>query len=449
MTVQEMKAKRAQISKRIHELHAKNADPKHDWTGTDEENWKASNKDYNDLTAKIEDREAKDADLKRVVETETAAPDPASLRSDVSHDPNVPTNGNRTSQPQITEEHRALALQAWCRCGAEDMELDAEHVDACKRLGFKPQRAKIELDLFKTREQRKAAHEFRALSAQLGATGAFTIAEGFIPTLEKALLAYGGVRQVATVFRTATGATLPHPTMNDTGNTGAQIEESEEDSTTDPTIGAVVFQAYKFTSRMIYVPTELLQDSAFDLASELASALGERLGRITNTRFTTGTGAATCYGIVEASTLGKTTASATAIGWYELDDLIHAVDPAYRLLGCGWMFHDNIVLYLRKLYDADGRPMWLPDANGNPPTTLKGYPYTVNQDMASTVASTNKTMLFGRLSKYYVRDVQAVRLRRLDERRAEFDQVVFVALMRCDGRLIDAGTNPVQHMLQA
>ena len=61
------------------------------------------------------------------------------------------------------------------------------------------------------------------------------------------------------------------------------------------------------------VSQQLLQDSAFDLNSFLVEAMGERIARATNAAFTTGTGSSQPQGIVVGSSLGNTTAGATAI----------------------------------------------------------------------------------------------------------------------------------------
>ena len=47
------------------------------------------------------------------------------------------------------------------------------------------------------------------------------------------------------------------------------------------------------------------------------------------------------------------------------------------------------------------------------------------------------------------RDVADIRLRRLEERYADVDQVGFVAFMRGDGVLLDAGTHPVKYIKQS
>jgi hypothetical protein len=44
--------------------------------------------------------------------------------------------------------------------------------------------------------------------------------------------------------------------------------------------------------------------------------------------------------------------------------------------------------------------------------------------------------------------VSDVRLVRMDERYADYDQVGFTAFLRSDGDLLDAGTHPVYYMTQ-
>ena len=69
---------------------------------------------------------------------------------------------------------------------------------------------------------------------------------------------------------------------------------------------------------------------------------------------------------------------------------------------------------------------------------------TVNQDMASPVASGAKTLLFGHLPSYKIRTVGQIQLVRLDERYAEYRRVAFVAFTSEDGKLMSTATARVQ-----
>ena len=278
------------------------------------------------------------------------------------------------------------------------------------------------------------------------AAGGYTIPEGFWPALTEAMLAFGGMRQAATVIRTATGNDLPFPTDNDTGNVGEIIAEGVTHNDQDVTFANVVLQAYKYSSKFIKISLELLQDSAFDLPSWAGRKIGERIGRIQNTHFTVGDGSAKPNGAVTASTLGKTAASATAVTYAELLDLKHSVDPAYRSSAV-WMMKDSTLLALKKLVDGNSRPLWQAGMAVGQPDTIDGDRYIINQDMPAMTAGL-KSILYGNMASYYIRDVTGMTLIRLDERFAELGVVAFLGFMRADGDLINAGTNPVKHLIQ-
>lgn len=300
-------------------------------------------------------------------------------------------------------------------------------------------------------DTRMRMSQFRnALSGESGVAGGYTKDETMIMNLELAMLAYGGMFQVAEIIRTAQGEPMRWPTASDTSNTGRQVgENASHDSGTDPTFGEVVWNAYTFTSDIVKVPNELMTDSVFNLATILGAMLGERLGRIQNTKYTTGTGSSTPYGIVTRATAGVTSAGSTSIAFDELIELEHSLDPSRRAMpGVGYMFHDSILKALRKLKDGEGRYLWQSGANSGAPSTLNTYPYTINQDMASSIATTNVTILFGQLTQYKIRQVGSIVLRRLDERFADNNQTGFLAIMRGDGNLLDAGDGPVRKLTQ-
>jgi HK97 family phage major capsid protein len=280
-----------------------------------------------------------------------------------------------------------------------------------------------------------------------GSTGGYLVPEGFYATMTEALLDYNAVRQACTILPTATGNDLPMPTVNDTSNKGALLGENTDTSENALTFGQKTLKAYKYTSKIVLVSLELLQDSAFDINAFLSRKLGERIGRITADHMTTGTGSGQPNGIVTAAALGKTGASGqtSTIIYDDLVDLMHSVDPAYRTMpGCGWMMPDTMLKTLRKLKDGESRPIWQPGVAAGEPDNILGKPYYINQSMADPEAEA-KTLLFGDLKSYFVRDVMDVMVLRLVERYAEYGQVGFLAFSRHDGELLDAGTNPVKY----
>lgn len=361
----------------------------------------------------------------------------------------------------ITDEHKALALSAWFASDTEEGISD-EQAQACKLLGFNPNAKSLTIPLFnshqysrlqrrfqKTHHSRHDPDEFGATlgTSPLSGAGAVVTPPSLIRSLEVNMLAFGGMRQVADSIRTSTGEPITWPTADDTSNTGAQVGEAGSGTgsyTSQPTFGGVVWNAYKFTSKFLKLNHELLRDSVIDLPTVLGAMLGERLSRITNTKFTTGTGAATCKGIVTAAT-SYSAASATAIAADDIVKLYHAVDPAYRA-GFQWMSHDAIALQIRLLKDGNGRPLFMSYESLGEPDRLLGKPWTINQDMDSTMSSGTKTLLGGDLSSYKIRTVGAVRMVRLNELFAETDQVGFGAFIEEDGNLLTSATARVKYL---
>ena len=302
-------------------------------------------------------------------------------------------------------------------------------------------------------EEIRLLQEQRAQSTTSTA-GGYTIPEGFVNNLEQAMLSYGGILEAADTIYTATGNTLPFPTTNDTANTGALLAENTQDSEQDITFGVVELGAYKYTSKIVRVSKELVQDSAFNMDSLISENIfKERLYRILNTHFTTGDGSSKPKGVVTATTNSYTAPSASAITNKDLTELEHKVDPAYRVRGnakCGYMFSDVTFKELKSLTvgTSDSRPIWQPSYAVGAPDTINGWRYWINQDLDDVNTSGNKSILFGDFSKYKIRIVRDYTLVRLQERYADFHQVGYIGFMRADGDLINAGTHPIAYLTQ-
>lgn len=283
----------------------------------------------------------------------------------------------------------------------------------------------------------------RGTSDQVGSTdslGGYLIPEGFSNMLERYMTLYGGMLEAADTFTTATGNPFPWPTVNDTGSTGAYIDQAAADTVGDVTFASVAFPLVPtMTSKVVKVSWELLQDSFFNLDGLLAELLGERLGRFSNTEFTTGSTAGKISGFITGSTSGKTAASATAFTRAELVDLMHSVDPAYRNSPkARWMFNDTTLAALKKLSfgSGDDRPLWVPGMALGAPDTLEGKPYSINQDMA-TAATTTKPIAFGDFGKYKIRIAKGITLEVTRDRYWDERVNGYVAICRMDGRLVN------------
>ena len=296
--------------------------------------------------------------------------------------------------------------------------------------------------------------EVRTMNTITGAAGGFVIApdQSFFGQIVEALKFYGGMRVAGcTEIPTSTGADLPIPTDDDTSNEGVIVaEEGSHTGGTNITIGQKILKSYLFSSKIVKASWQLLNDSSFPFEPYLARKFGMRLGRITNRKFTVGTGASEPKGVAVGLTVGRTcaTGSTTTCTADDLKRLEFSVDMAYRNPGCRFMMNDASMLVVNLLKDGNGRYLLQPDITQPGIYRLYGYPVVINSNMADMAASA-VSVLFGDFSAYYIRDVQGIQIVRLNELYAENGQVGFLAFSRHDGGLIDAGQHPVKSLVNS
>lgn len=286
------------------------------------------------------------------------------------------------------------------------------------------------------------------LSVGTSSQGGYTVQSEVAQTLIDALKLFGGMRKVCTVIATEMGNPLSFPTTDGTTEVGEIIAENSTATALDPVFGTVAVNPYKFSSKVVAVPFELLQDSQIDVEAFINKRLIQRLGRITNQMFTTGTGSSQPTGVTINATSGKVglTGQTLTIIYDDIVDLIHSIDPAYRVPDkpdqhdVAFMMADSSLKILRKLKDTSNRPIYLPGYDGLTAAmgdSLMGYPIVINQDVAAMAANA-KSVLFGDFSKYIIRDVmEATMFRFNDSAYAKLGQVGFLMWMRTGGNLTD------------
>lgn len=296
-------------------------------------------------------------------------------------------------------------------------------------------------------EQEKRVLQTRGTDTQITTTdslGGFLVPTSFSGELEMKMKWYGGILQACDVFTTSIGGTLEWPTGDDTSATGGiQTTEAGEITVADMTFGQVLFNAWTFHSNVVQVSYQLIQDESVSLSSALGGLLAERIGRNINAKLTTGTGTNQPYGLITTITSGKEVASQTAFTKNELIDLYHSVDAAYRMSpSVGFMMHDLILAAARKLDvgNTDTVQIFTPSLIQGEPDRLLGKPIYINNDMASVQAQSAKIIAFGDFSKYKIRRVSGIQVRRSDERYFENLKAGFLAWTRIDANLVAAGS---------
>ena len=273
-----------------------------------------------------------------------------------------------------------------------------------------------------------------ALSVGEDTEGGFTVPDEFERRLIQALEENNIFRQMATVIKTNSG-TRKIPIANDTME-AQWIDEGEEIPETDTRFGQTTLSAYKLGT-MIKISNELLHDSAFDLASYIASRFGVAMGNAEERAFFTGDGDKKPLGILDetgGAQLGVTSASQTQITFDEIFDLYYSLKSPYRR-NAQFVCNETILLQLMKLKDKNDQYLWKPSLDIAKPDTLLGRPIRTTSFMPG-IGKGERVLLFGDMKHYWVADRQARTFRRLNELYARTDQVGFMTTQRVDGRLI-------------
>ena len=278
-------------------------------------------------------------------------------------------------------------------------------------------------------------------SSVTAAQGAEMVKKEYMSEFEKYLIDDRGVMNVARIIPTVTGADLPWPSVDDTGNEGELLAEGATTSQLRIPTGGFTLKAYNFSSKAIIVPLQLVQDDGYGFVNEIPELAGGRINRIANRLMTTGTGSGQPEGITVGSTDSTVTVPVNTITRGKLLDLIHSVKTAYRGGGKGkLMFNDDTLAKIIKLSigSGDDRPLWTPGMASGPPSMIEGYAYEVNDYMPDLGTAANRAIVFGDLSKYYVRMVKDFEIKRADELHIAEYSVGFYGFARLDGRVANS-----------
>lgn len=278
-----------------------------------------------------------------------------------------------------------------------------------------------------------------AMSTTTTTEGGYTVPAEIAKTVIDKLKAFGGMREVAQILTTESGSALNFPSSDGTGEVGEIVGENTGAAAGDVTFGTIPLAVFKYSSKKIALPVELIQDSAIDVIAFVVNRLATRIARIQNTHFTTGGGTTVPDGVIPKAGTGKTgtTGQTLTVIYDDLVDLKHAVNRVYRAKA-KYMMNDLSVAIVSKLKDTTGRPIWTPAITADAPDVLNGHAVVINDDVA-VMAANAKSIAFGDFSQYAIRDVaNSTSMRRFDDSAfALLGQVGFCGWTRSGGNLLE------------
>ena len=286
-----------------------------------------------------------------------------------------------------------------------------------------------------------------ALSVGVDQNGGFTVPDEFERQLIQGLEENNIFRTLAHTIHTNSG-TRTIPIATDSGS-ASWIEEGAAIQESDMSFAQETLSAYKLGC-MIKVSNELLNDSAFDIASHIARRFGVRFGNAEEDAFINGTGPSANpqttpsqpTGILTSltATAGNTTAYADAVHFDNIYKLYYSLKSPYRR-NASFLCNETLLLQLMLLKDGNDNYIWKPGLEIGKPDTILGRPIYTSGYMpaiegTATKDKGKKVLLFGDFSYYWIADRQNRTLKRLNELYAVNDQVGFIGTQRVDGKLI-------------
>ena len=177
------------------------------------------------------------------------------------------------------------------------------------------------------------------------------------------------------------------------------VAETVEHDLSEPAYGqqeVPIFEARVSTE----VTNQLLEDSAFDLAAELARDFGEEFARLEGAAFVNGNGTTQPEGFLVSSDFTTITGGA-ALDADDVIDLFHSIPSIYSSRGT-WVLRRETIGSIRKLKaTGTGNYLWTESLQpGNPPSIL-GRPVVEMPDLQAAGSPADTLIAFGDWNRAY------------------------------------------------
>lgn len=184
---------------------------------------------------------------------------------------------------------------------------------------------------------------------------------------------------------------------------GGWVGEGQTASQSNSTYGEETIKAEKI---MVYtdISFELLNDSAFNMRSEITSDIAEDMAKLEGSAFISGNGVNKPFGLLSVSGVGETNSgSASALTGDSLYTIQGEIPTGYNLT---WMLNRKTLnAHIRTLKDTYGQYLFVPSlGTRDVPNTVAGLPYVLANDMPDVSAGTFPILLGDYRKCYYIVD---------------------------------------------
>tara|TARA_R100001460_G_scaffold22604_1_gene45950 strand:+ start:3431 stop:4651 length:1221 start_codon:yes stop_codon:yes gene_type:complete len=243
--------------------------------------------------------------------------------------------------------------------------------------------------------------EKKALYESDDTLGGFYAPTEYVADLIKTVTEISPIRSIARVRSTSNrGIEIPKRT----GQFAASFvsETGTRSETTGYTTGLMQIDAHELYA-LVDISQAMLEDSAFDLESEMSTEFGEQFAKAEGTAFISGNSIGRPQGFTDSTAGVSSTNSGngTALTANGLLDLMYAIKSDY-MNNARFVFNRSTLAAILKLEDTEGQKIFVNSMSyvGGAPSTILGKPYVLAEDMADVGAGA-KPIAYGDFSRAY------------------------------------------------
>lgn len=281
---------------------------------------------------------------------------------------------------------------------ADALELRLNRPGAAANDNKEPTAETKAFEKFIRRGPEALGEEVKSLRVSDNTAGGYLAPDQFNTELDRNVVLFSPVRQVARVLPTGSPAVLwPKRTG---GMTASWVGETGARPETTVSFGQSRYPVFELAA-YVDVSNAMLEDSSFDVASLLSFEFGEEFGYEEGKAFVNGASALQPSGFMQDSGIAFTVSGTpTALTADGLLDLYHAVKTPYRA-NAVWGMNSATLGYVRKLKDGQGNYLLSQSGIANVPiTTILGRPVIEMPDMPDLGAG-NFPVIFGDFQQGY------------------------------------------------
>lgn len=280
--------------------------------------------------------------------------------------------------------------------------------------------------------------ELKALTVSNDTTGGYLAPPEYVQEMLKTVTEMSPIRSIARI-RSTGQRSVQMPKR--TGQFSAQwvAESGTRSETSGYTVGMEEIPTHEMYA-LVDISEQDLEDTVFDLESEMSGEFAEQFAKAEGTAFVSGSSVGRPEGLLTNGSVGETVSGhASTILADGLISLVHAVKSDYAKNGT-FVFNRTSLAAIRKLKDTAGQYVFQAGMSliGGAPSTILGFPYVEATDMPSEGSNTYP-VLFGDFSRGYM-IVDRVQLAVLRDpfTQATSGNVRYVARRRVGGQVIQA-----------